>query len=87
MWPSWRSAVPANTQAPGSTSEPPLKPGMVVHAGNLSTSRQRQEDQEFRVILSYIVSERPSWVTRDAVSKQKQSPSLSAILGPPHLAA
>lgn len=32
---------------------------------------ERQEDQKFKVILSYIVSSRPSWATGDPHLKKK----------------
>lgn len=48
------------------------KSGMVAHTYDPSTGLSAQEDQEFKVILDYILSLRPPWATEDSVWKEKK---------------
>jgi hypothetical protein len=51
-------------EAQGSIPSSAVKPGMVVHTCIPSTWLvERQKDQEFKVILGYIVSSKPAWPT------------------------
>ncbi|EGW00034.1 hypothetical protein I79_010803 [Cricetulus griseus] len=45
---------------------------MVAHACNPRTWRQRQENQESKVILGYTASSKRAWATRDPVLKKKK---------------
>ena len=59
-------------EAPGST---PMmhKLGVVAHGYNpIALQRLRQKSQEFEAILTYILSSKPAWATRDPVSLKKK---------------
>lgn len=42
--------------------------------------KQRQEDQKYKVILSYRVDLKPRWATRDSIFKKRQMQSNMAAL-------
>lgn len=45
--------------------------GVMKMAYDLAFEIGKQEDQVLNTILSYIVSSRPAWATKDPVTKQK----------------
>lgn len=57
-------------------SRPPSrrKPGQIWWCVSVITAlgRPRQEDQDYKVILSYAVNLRPSWATREFVHRNKR---------------
>lgn len=38
---------------------------------NISVVKTGEDDQKFKVIVGYVVSSRPAWVTGDSVSKPR----------------
>jgi hypothetical protein len=45
----------------------------------LTLERERQEDQEFKVILGYMGNLRIAWATWDPISKKKNSSPVSRL--------